>query len=162
VGDVMRRAGFADRWAYVDMLHGETYGLARPALDELYRDATAIVNLCGATAPRAEHKRGATLVYVETDPVHEQLKIALGKEDSLEFLRAHDVLFTYGENLGARDCPVPLGEFAWHATRPPVVPDLWDVPIDPDARWFTTVASYANKGKDITWNGVTYQWSKHE
>ena len=30
-----------------------------------------------------------------------------------------------------------------------------------DARAFTTVASFANKGKDITYDGVTYEWSKH-
>jgi hypothetical protein len=162
LGDLMQRVGFGDRWAYLDMLHGETHGLSRPALDDLYRGATAIVNLCGATAPRAEHKQGAKLIYVETDPVYEQLKIALGKVDSIEFLRSHDVLFTYGENLGADDCPIPLGGLAWHTTRPPVVVDLWEAPLEQAGKYFTTVASFANKGKDITWNGVTYQWSKHE
>jgi hypothetical protein len=161
VGDVMRRVGLGDRWAYLDMLRNETHGMSRPALDDLYRTAGAIVNLCGATAPRAEHKQGATLVYVETDPVYEQLSIANGDVKSLAFLDAHDVLFTYGENLGAPDCPVPLGGRAWRPTRPPVVMDCWDGDAGPDARAFTTVASFANKGKDVTWDGVTYEWSKH-
>src|SRR5436853_7319400 len=72
VADVMRRIGLADRWAYVDLMHGETHGLARARLDALYGDAAAIVNLCGATAPRAEHRRGAKLLYSETDPVDGQ------------------------------------------------------------------------------------------
>jgi hypothetical protein len=39
--------------------------------------------------------------------------------------------------------------------------DCWAGPADPAARAFTTVASFANKGKDITYDGVTYEWSKH-
>lgn len=161
VGEVMRRFGLDGRWAYLDVLRNAVHGLARPALDDLYATATAIVNLCGATAPRAEHKQGARLVYVETDPVYEQLSVANGDTASCGFLDAHDVLFTYGENLGAPDCPVPLGGRTWHPTRPPVVLDCWAGDASPAARAFTTVASFANKGKDVTWQGVTYQWSKH-
>lgn len=160
VGDVMRRFGLEDRWVYLDMYANEAHGRSRATLDELYRDSTAIVNLCGATAPRAEHKQGAKLIYVETDPVYEQFKIAQGDSLSLGFLRSHDVLFTYGENLGAPDCKAPVVEFTWHTTRPPVVMDCWEQPIDPSARAFTTIASFSNKGKDITYDGVTYQWSK--
>lgn len=162
VADVMGRVGLGDRWAYLDMMQNEVHGVGRAKLDELYGRARAIVNLCGATAPRAEHRRGGTLVYVETDPVYEQLKIALGETSSADFLRAHDVLFTYGENLGAPDCPVPTGGFDWKKTRPPVVMDCWAGTPDPAARFFTTVASFANKGKDVTWQGETYRWSKDE
>jgi hypothetical protein len=161
VGDTMRRFGFGERWAYLDMLKNETHGMARPALDDLYRSATAIVNLCGATAPRAEHRQGAKLVYVETDPVYEQMNIARGDQPSLGFLQSHDVLFTYGENIGTPGCPVPTAGFTWQHTRPPVVMDCWTGDADPGARAFTTVASFANKGKDITYDGVTYEWSKH-
>ena len=161
VADVMRRIGFADRWVYLDMVQNETHGLPRTRLDALYREAVAIVNLCGATAPRAEHRQGARLVYIETDPVYEQLRIATGATASLDFLAAHDVLFTYGENLGAPDCPVPLERFAWKTTRPPVVLDCWEARTDPAAVHFTSIASWENKGKDITWGGVAYQWTKH-
>jgi hypothetical protein len=161
VADVMRRIGFTDRWVYLDMVQNETHGLPRTRLDALYREAVAIVNLCGATAPRAEHRRGARLLYIETDPVYEQLRIATGATASLDFLAAHDVLFTYGENLGAPDCPVPLERFAWKTTRPPVVLDCWEARTDPAAVHFTSIASWENKGKDITWGGVAYQWTKH-
>ena len=161
VADVMRRVGLPDRWAYVDLMHGETHGLPRARLDGLYRDARAIVNLCGATAPRTEHRQGARLLYIETDPVYEQLRIALGDESSHAFLASHDVLFTYGENLGAADCPVPLVHFAWKTTRPPVVLDCWGGSGGAPATHFTSVASWENRGKDVTFDGVTYQWSKH-
>src|SRR4029450_11880951 len=162
VADVMRRVGLGDRWVYLDMMRNETHGLPRARLDELYRTAAGIVNLCGATALRAEHKQGARLIYVETDPVYEQLRIAIGERASLGFLESHDVLFTYGETLGNPDCAVPVGPFDWKKTRPPVVTDCWNAPTHPDARYFTTVASFGNKGKDISWQGETYQWSKHE
>ena len=161
VAACMRLFGLEERWAYLDMMNDRTYGLSRTRLDELYREATAIVNLCGATAPRDEHKQGAKLIYVETDPVYEQLRIANGERSSMGFLESHDVLFTYGENLGQPDCPIPLGGLDWHTTRPPVVMECWDGPADPGAPFFTTVASWANKGKDVTYQGVTYQWSKH-
>jgi hypothetical protein len=76
------------------------------------------VNLCGATAPRAEHKQGPKLLYVETDPVYEQFNVANGDELSRGFLASHDVLFTYGENIGRTDCIIPTAGFTWHATRP--------------------------------------------
>jgi len=161
VADVMRRIGLPDRWAYVDLRHGETHGLPRARLDALYRDAAAIVNLCGATAPREEHRRGPKLVYIETDPVYEQLRIALGEASSLGFLASHDVLFTYGENLGRPGCPVPLADFEWKTTRPPVVLECWQPRTDPRAVFFTSIASWESRGKDITFDGVTYQWSKH-
>src|SRR5256885_14039763 len=158
----MRRIGLPDRWAYVDLMHGETHGLARAHLDALYRDAAAIVNLCGATAPREEHRRGPKLLYIETDPVYEQLRIAAGEESSLGFLASHDVLFTYGENLGAADCPVPLERFAWRPTRPPVVVDCWTADdAELPAGDFTSIASWENKGKDIEFRGETYRWTKH-
>jgi len=157
----MQRVGLGDRWVYLDMMRNETHGLSRARLDELYREAVGIVNLCGATAPRDEHRQGARLIYVETDPIYEQLRIALGEQSSIGFLNGHDVLFTYGENLGNPDCPVPPGPFDWKKTRPPVVPACWEGPADAGARFFTTVASFSNKGKDVTWRGETYQWSKH-
>ena len=80
VADVMRRIDLADRWAYLDMVARRDARAPRaPRLDALYRDAAAIVNLCGATAPRAEHRQGARLLYVETDPVYEQIRIANGE-----------------------------------------------------------------------------------
>jgi hypothetical protein len=161
VADMMQRIGLADRWAYVDLARGETHGLSGERLATLYRDAAVLVNLCGATAPRAEHRQGGRLLYVETDPVFEQIRIAGGDESSIDFLASHDVLFTYGENLGAADSPVPLERFAWRKTRPPVVPDLWSGDEVPESPFFTSIATWENKGKDINFRGETYRWSKH-
>ena len=72
------------------------------------------------------------------------------------------MLFTYGENLGSPDCPVPLGPFDWKKTRPPVVMDvLGRARRSGGARTSPPSPRSANKGKDVTWQGETYQWSKH-
>jgi len=100
VRDVMARFGLAERWAYVDLMRHEVHGLAPARLDALYRDAAALVNLCGATAPRDEHRQGPKLVYVETDPVYEQLRIANGEESSLGFLASTTFRFSRQSALG--------------------------------------------------------------
>jgi hypothetical protein len=155
----MRRIGFAERWAYWDAQHDRWHGLAPARIAELYRSADAIFNLCGATRPRAEHRQGARLCYVETDPVVEQMRVADGNADSIAFLAAHDVLFTYGELLGTGACPVPVERFTWRHTRPPVLLDQWRPGAE--GRCFRSVATWENKGKNVTFGGETYYWSKH-
>ena len=48
IGDVMHRFGFDGRWAF-HALHddGQVYGMSRPDLDRLYREADLIINLHG-------------------------------------------------------------------------------------------------------------------
>jgi hypothetical protein len=157
----MAKIGLGDRWVYWDQPSDTYYGLGKEMLQELYRTCGSIWNLCGATELAPQHHQGARLVYVETDPVYEQFRIA--KDDAFVrgMIAEHDVLFTYGENLGGDDCPVPLSGFTWHATRPPVVLDLWDAPPPPPTARYSTIATWENKGKDVTFGGETYRWSKH-
>ena len=75
-------------------------------------------------------------------------------------MAAHQVHFSFGENFGAPDCKVPLQRFQWIPTRQPVILDLWNNSFPADGRPYTTIATWENKGKDITYNGETYYWSK--
>lgn len=156
----MEKIGLADRWVYWDEPTDTHFGLGRDVLEQLYRSSGSIWNLCGASPLRDAHRQGAKLVYVETDPVYEQLRVAKGDAGARAMLDAHDYLFTYGENLGAPDCPVPLSGYTWHPTRPPVVIDLWEAPR-PTCGAYSTVATWQNEGKDVEFGGVTYRWSKH-
>lgn len=159
--ETLERFGFKDRWVYWDMTSDTYYGHSRQQLQGLYEKADLILNLCGASWPRADQRRGGPLVYIQTDPVFEQMRAEQGDSRMSEMLSAHDLRFTYGENIGAPDCPVPQGGVTWKATRPPVVLDAWEPHIDPACRYFTTVATWHNKGKDVTFQGETYYWSKH-
>jgi len=166
LASAMRAVDLGDRWAYWDALAGAWHGLSATHVDELYRSADLIFNLCGATKPRDEHRRGARLCYVETDPVYEQMRVANGDADSIAFLAAHDVLFTYGELLGTAACSVPVGAYRWIPTRPPVVLDRWAegapaVTAAAVPAFFRSIATWENKGKNVEFRGETYQWSKH-
>lgn len=158
---MMERFGLGDRWAYWDLAHDVCYGLSRERLLHLYGEADALLNLCGATQLREEHLRCPVRIYVETDPVYEQIKLAQGDLQTQAFLDSHTHHFTYGENLGHRDCPIPLGRFEWKTTRPPVMLDLWESRFTPQAERFTTIATWKNVSKDIVFAGETYYWSKH-
>jgi hypothetical protein len=160
LGDLLRRVGMDGCWAYVApdrTVDGSSATTVAHALAE----ADVLVNLTGATVLREEHLQVPIRVYLETDPVAPQIEVALGAPFTLELLAAHTHHLTFGENLGAGDCGVPVDDgFDFRATRQPVVLDWWR----PDAAElrpsFTTVASWKQTGKDVDWRGETYFWSK--
>jgi hypothetical protein len=152
--------GFGERWAYWHAATDRYYGLARERARELFGDAAAIVNLCGATRLRDEHLVCPVRIFVDTDPGYHQIKYFAGDPAVREYLGAHTHFFTYGVNIGDESCPLPLSGIAWRPTRPPVDLDLWPAAAG-EPECFTTIASWDNSGKDIDFAGSTYLWSKH-
>jgi hypothetical protein len=160
----MERLDLGDRWVFRPPDTADTcLGACDMAgLAQLYKDADAVLNLCGAQELRPGHREIRCLVYLETDPVASQIRVASGEPATIEALAAYDVLFTYGENLGAADCGVPVDRFSWQPTRPPVCVDWWATDAaPPTGAALTTVANWKHTGKDIVWQGETYRWSKH-
>jgi hypothetical protein len=157
---VMERYGFGHRWAYWDAIHNTYLGLSRDRVRALYAEADALINLCGATRLREEHLACPVRIMIDTDPVYEQVKYAAADQASRAYLDAHTHFFTYGENLGAEDCPVPLCGVPWRPTRPPVDLGLWPESRDAPS-CFTTIGTWSNKGKNIEFGGSRYVWSKH-
>jgi hypothetical protein len=100
-------------------------------------------------------------VYVETDPVVAELKVATGDAGMVEVLDRHHLIATYGENYGAADCDVPLNGRTYVMTRQPVDLEQWPMVFTPEARRFTTIGNYRQEGFDIEWQGSVYRWSKH-
>jgi len=163
IAETLRRLGGDDAWAYHDGATGQWHGLSEGRVRELFARALCVINLCGASHPDTlTFRPRGKLVYLETDPVLYQVRLAQGDPGTLRFLAGHDAHITYGENLGAADCPVPLPRFAWRKTRPPVALDLWPFRADVSAPRFTTIATWHNRGKDLCFRGETYRWSKHQ
>ena len=155
---------FKNRWAYCAryLENTPTAGLPLKKIRELYREADAILNVCGAQEFNDDLLTSDRILYVESDPGVEQIKIDNGVKSTIDYLRRHHALFTFGENVGTKRFPVPTHGFKWLPTRQPVVTDLWKTsrPAKHTAV-FTSVANWSTSGlKDITWRGEKYLWSK--
>jgi hypothetical protein len=153
--------GFAEKWAFRGKYpDGKTYGMTDAQIDALYRDADAFLNITGAQELRDEHMQVKRRIYVESDPFASQVKVAKGDAGMIRTLEAHHTLFTFGENIGAADCGIPVERFKWHPTRQPVLLDLWPVTEPKADAMFNTITTWHNKGKNIEWRGDTWYWTK--
>jgi hypothetical protein len=164
LGRLAREFNFESHWAFcARYLKGNpTAGLALGKIKQLYRDADAILNICGTQELNNDLLESHRLIYVESDPGVEQIKIDKGTRSTMDYLRSHRALFTFGENVGTKRFPVPAHGFKWLPTRQPVVIGLWQTRRLP-ARIavFTSIANWSTSGlKDISWRGEKYLWSK--
>ena len=155
---------FENRWSYCARFlpDNPTAGISLKKIRELYRDADAILNVCGAQEFNDDLLRSDRILYVESDPGVEQIKVDKGVKSTIDYLARHRALFTFGENVGTKKFPVPTHNLKWLPTRQPVVTDLWKTNCSPArAAVFTSVANWSTSGlKDITWRGRKYLWSK--
>ena len=159
-----REFGFKNRWAFcARYLPGNpTSGLSLKKIRQLYREVDAILNICGAQEFNDDLLGSDRILYIESDPGVEQIKIDKGIRSTIEYLVRHRALFTFGENIGTKSFPVPTHRFKWLPTRQPVVIDFWETkrPL-PRVAVFTSVANWSTSGlKDISWRGKRYLWSK--
>lgn len=164
LADQMAAVGLADRWIFRPPERQDFCVGARDyaGLKQLYRDVDAVINLCGAQEAREDHATIRCLVYMETDPVPTQVAVAKGEQATIDVLERHDILFTYGENLGRPGCRVPVERFTWHPTRPPVILDWWQTDrLPPSDAALTTIANWKHSAKDVEWQGEQWRWSKH-
>jgi hypothetical protein len=158
---ILEAHGFAGHWAFRgNYAGGQCYGMSEDQLLSLYREADAFLNVTGAQEIREEHLRCPRRIYVESDPFAAQVGVAHQDAATIAALAAHDTLFSFGENLGAPDCGVPIQRFQWLPTRQPVVMDLWDSVAIPAGRAYTTITTWRNLGKDIDFQGDRYYWTK--
>src|SRR6201997_5753850 len=103
-----REFEFTNRWAFcARYLPGNpTAGLPLKKIRELYRTADAILNVCGTQEFNDDLLASDRILYVESDPAVEQIKIDQRVKSTLKYLRRHHALFTFGENVGTSTFPV--------------------------------------------------------
>ena len=156
--------GFRNHWGFCAryLPSNPTAGLPLKRIRQLYREADAILNICGTQELNDDLLVSDRILYIESDPGVEQIKIDKRLRSTLDYLRRHRALFTFGENIGTKSFPVPTHGFKWLPTRQPVVTDLWKTDRAlPRAAAFTSVANWSTSGlKDITWRRKKYLWSK--
>src|SRR4029453_9762485 len=161
---LLKEFGFKNHWGFCAryLPSNPTAGLPLKRIRQLYREADAILNICGTQEFNDDLLVSDRILYIESDPGVEQIKIDKRVKSTVEYLRRHRALFTFGENIGTKDFPVLLHGFNWLPTRQPVVTDLWKSARSPSrAAVFTTIANWSTSGlKDIAWRGKRYLWSK--
>jgi hypothetical protein len=170
---VMRRFGLDSKWAYRNAAAGKWYGMSDQKRDSIINTADVIINVSGSVDRPETYRKRAVLVYVDTDPVFTQTKVALGTEASHRFgaqrtlnadyfkrwrerllasrVALHDVHFSFGEKLSSK---IPSTQFLWRPTRQPIVIDEWATNVSPRAS-FTTVMSWTSY-RPLVWKGQIY------
>ena len=143
IAPVLEQFGLKDRWAFRGRYEGgRCWGLSEEQLRDLYQSADVMLNVTGAQELLPEHARCPVRIYWETDPVVSQIQVERGDAAVIAALDGHTHHFTYGENIGQRDCPLSAARYHWRPTRQPVVLDLWQQPFDAGARSYNTIATW--------------------
>jgi hypothetical protein len=156
----------AHRWFYRDGA-GHTYGRSWEHVVEFCRSADLFLHVSASCWMRDEYFAATRVAFLDSDPMYTQSSIPAylaGTIDDaararVDMLRAHDVHFTFGENIGAPDCEVPAELFSWIPTRQPIVLDRFEpsaVPVSARRRTLTTVASWEPAEKGPVVRGVRY------
>jgi hypothetical protein len=159
--------GFEDRWIYRARYKNPCTIAGRSEAEylRLLEDADCALNICGNHELHDEIARIRNLIYIESDPGVEQVRIDSGNQKQRQFLDSFQYRFTFGENIAINLFPVPLHGLEWLPTRQPVVTDFWsceaDQPNPSPVQVFTSICNWSTAGtKDVHWRGSTYLWSK--
>jgi hypothetical protein len=163
-------AALAERWFFRDPA-GQTWGWDWARVTEFCRSADLFVHISASCEMREEYYAARRLAFIDSDPMFTQSSIPdfaagrLGGEElsrrRVEMMLAHQVHFTFGENIGAPDCRIPRALFDWIPTRQPVVNECWhgagiEVPLPARRRVLTTVMSWEAAEQGPTVDGVSY------
>ena len=87
-----------------------TAGLRLTKIQQLYLEADAILNVCGTQEFNDDLLKSDSILYIESDPGVEQIKVDKRIRPTIDYLGQHRALFTFGENIGSKRFPVPLRE----------------------------------------------------
>ncbi|NND03128.1 MAG: glycosyltransferase family 1 protein [Acidimicrobiia bacterium] len=118
----MDRFGLADRWAYRFPWNSQWFGQSPKRVKELIKSADLVINVSGTLDRPHEYRGSARLVYVDSDPVFTQVKLAKDRKDFKGLVDCHDATFSFGESL-----PDDLqdGIHDWLPTRQPILLEEW-------------------------------------
>ncbi len=146
---VMAAFGLGDRWAYRDEASGNCFGLTEAQVNEVCRTADVLVNVSCATFLRDEYRRIPVRALIDSDPMFTQVQYVSqvgftpGKSGIRELVDGHTHHFTFGENVGGKDCVMPDCGIRWRPTRQPICLDRWRVTARPtNGAAFTTLMNW--------------------
>jgi len=147
----LSRFGLGEKWMYRFAWRDQWFGLADRERREVLGSADLLLNVSGTLERPADHRARTTLVYIDTDPVFTQLRLARKEAEWLERVGAHDVHFTFGERVPET---MPPTGFHWRSTRQPIALAEWR-PAAPHGGAFTTVMNWTSY-ESVEYEGHTY------
>lgn len=158
----------AENWFFRDAA-GATWGWSWEKVARFCRSADLFVHISASCDMREEYYKAARVVFIDSDPMYTQGSVPayvagnISPEDRarVDMIAAHDVHFTFGENVGARDCLMPRDMFEWIPTRQPIVSECFagagaEIPLAARRPMLTTVMSWEPTEKGPVLKGVTY------
>jgi len=153
VNNCLAPFGFGDRWIYRDNYRS----LGMPV--EKFIDVCAGADLLLLRAVpfwnwRPEYDQPKRRSFIDVDPGFTQITLANGDQGWVEGVARCERRFTFGQRLGAPDCPIPNAGGPWAKTLPPVFLPEWPFAAG-DADPFTSVMRWQGF-RDVTHHGVSY------
>ena len=142
LADVMSDFGLNDRWAYRFPWQSQWFGLSDIMREDIVRSADVIINVSGTLDRPEAYRQAKRLVYIDSDPVFTQVKLARGQADFAKLIDSHDVHFSFGERV-SESTAVPTTGHRWRRTRQPIVLAEWRPSTSHSAR-FTTVMNWTS------------------
>ncbi len=170
-GEIERHMPALSSSWFVRDCRGATFGVGESTARRFCRDAELFLNVSGASLVTPDDLPLARTVYIDTDPMYSQSSIpnALNntvdsaERNRLDRMLAHDVTFSFGENIGHQGCLVPAACFDWRPTRQPVLTNAlasYRVPPEQRRRTLTTIGSWDPYTKPLVVSGRRYE-GKH-
>lgn len=156
----------SDCWYFRDGT-GQSFGKSWEWVRDFCRTADLFLHISASCWMRDEYLGVSRVAFVDSDPIYTQASVPGYLDNSIsdearsrvDKLLAHDVFFTFAENIGKPDCLIPTELFHWIPTRQPIVPDCFEGAIvtpNQRRRLLTTVASWEPAEKGPVVAGVPY------
>jgi len=169
---IMERFGFVEKWAYRDIASGMSYGMTEEKIFDVCNSADVFINVSCSTYLREEYLKIPKRVLIDSDPMFTQIQYAQCLNGGVsgesfttkELVENHNLLFTFGENIGAPDCRIPLFEFNWNPTRQPICLNLWENGVESSNSYFTSIMNWSGRKKlsydDEMWGQKDIEFEK--
>lgn len=148
---LMERFGLEDRWAYRFPWEDQWFGLPEERRRDVLATADCLINVSGSLAKPLDYRAIPRLVYIDSDPVFTQIKLAKGQSEFVKAVDSHDVHFSFGE---CHSDATPVTGHHWRPTRQPVVLDEWHHDKQPREA-YTTIMNWTSY-KDLEFEGRTF------
>jgi hypothetical protein len=162
--------GLAERFSFRDV-KGTVHGRSWYDVVRFCRSADLFLHISASCWMRDEHCAARRIAFIDSDPLYTQAGLLAGatpaeSRERIEWYQQHHhVFFTFGENIGAPDCRIPAGPFAWMPTRQPIVLECFAPHAVPPATRrpvLTTVASWEPTEKGPVVDGIAYRGKSAE